>query len=94
MTEIIPPVSTELLEASFDDDGENFNQVFYEADNSWRHGCYITAVFERLSDHTFWEVFYRVSTDGETNELRDEILPVKRVYPKEITSIIYTNSPN
>lgn len=54
----------------YNEDG--YKSVYREADDSWRHGSYVTEVFERESDNTFWLVKYRLSTDGETHELRDD----------------------
>ncbi len=63
--------------------------VHREADDSWRHGSYVTEVFHRESDNTYWMASYRLSTDGETNELRDGEADIKQVEPFERTVTDY-----
>lgn len=58
-------------------------------DMSWRHGSRRTEVFHRESDNTFWSAYYCVSTDGETNELREGMAEISRVVPKQVTTTIY-----
>ncbi len=55
--------------------------MFRQADDSWRHGSYVTEVFRRESDSTFWKATYRLSTDGETNELREGLARIDQVEP-------------
>lgn len=83
MTEIKKPTCEELCE----EDG--FEQVHREADDSWRHGSYVTAVYKRASDGTYWEASYRLSTDGETNELREGLATITQVEPQEVKTIAY-----
>jgi hypothetical protein len=78
------PTNTQLL----DEDG--VNRVSRVTDDSWQHGCYVTEVFHRLSDATFWMACYRRSTDGETHELREGRAQISRVWPKTITKVVYT----
>ena len=71
-------------------DGDGFECVDQEADNSWRHGCYMSEVYKRESDNTYWLACYRLSTDGEVNELGDGDAAITRVYPREVTTVVYT----
>ena len=59
------------------------------SDPSWRHGTYETKVFCRGEDNTFWEVKFQLSTDGETNGLREGEYLIRQVTPQEKTIIIY-----
>ena len=59
------------------------------SDASWRHGTYETQVFHRKTDDTFWEVTFRLSTDGETNELTDGGYYIKQVHPQERVVVVY-----
>lgn len=67
---------------------EELELVTERADPSWRHGCNMTAVFKR-DDGTFWEAKFQVSTDGETNGLRDGDARITQVFPKQITITVY-----
>ncbi len=58
-------------------------QVESHADPSWRHGCYMTEVYHRLDDNTFWKCVYRRSADGETDELREGYCVPEQVWPIE-----------
>lgn len=60
-----------------------------EVEDGWRHGCDIKAVYHRPSDDTYWLANYRLSTDGETNELCEEMCPITRVEPREVTTTVY-----
>jgi hypothetical protein len=77
------PTAEQLL----DEDG--LKSVHREADDSWRHGCYISEVFHRNSDNTYWMVNYRLSHDGETNGLRDGDYSLDQVEPFEKTVTDY-----
>jgi hypothetical protein len=55
-TDVVPPTCDELY------DGHGFARVRHTADDSWRHGAYITDVFQRESDGTFWSADYRLIT--------------------------------
>lgn len=74
VSDIIPPTCEEICE-------EELESVEREIDNSWRHGCYIYEVYRRQSDDTYWAVSYRLSTDGETNELREGSAEISQVFP-------------
>jgi hypothetical protein len=79
---IVPPTCKEI-----------FNETGFECverrDNAgWRHGHYRNEVYRREADSTLWSVCYRVSTDGETNELREGTAEISQVeaYQKTITA--------
>jgi hypothetical protein len=63
--------------------------VYRKDDASWRHGAYVTEVYHRTDDDTYWKVSYRLSTDGETNELREGIAQIAEVVPVTKTVIEY-----
>lgn len=86
MTDKTIPTCEELF------DGDGFKSVHREADTSWRHGAYITQVFHREADGTYWEANYRLSTDGETNELREGSAEIREVVPVEKTVIVYRSA--
>lgn len=67
--------------------------VFVNDNASWRHGSYRTEVYHRKSDGTYWQAKYRVSTDGETNELREGLATIVRVYPHQVMSTVYKTVP-
>lgn len=82
--EVVEPTKEDFLE-------EVLESVHREADDSWRHGCYIYQVFHRKEDDTYWAVNYNLSSDGETNGLREgdyDIDQVERV-EKTITTVAY-----
>lgn len=58
-------------------------------DASWRHGAYITEVYFRKSDQTFWRFRYKLSTDGEHNGLRDDEYNVEQVWPQKEEVTVY-----
>lgn len=58
----------------------------------WRHGVLRMEVYYRAEDDTYWRARYRVSTDGETNELREGLASIVRVWPSRVTAIEYTTS--
>jgi hypothetical protein len=60
-----------------------------KTDDSWRHGVRVTEVYRRDEDGTFWQAKYRLSTDGETNELRDGDAQIVQVFPREINVTVY-----
>ncbi len=63
-------------------------------DATWRHGCYRTDIYHRPDDDTYWRASYRVSTDGETNELREGSADIVRVWPVvKPTTIYVTKAP-
>jgi hypothetical protein len=82
---MVKPTGQELLEEV------GYKKCFSESDPSWRHGSYETGVWHRESDHTYWEACYRVSTDGETHELRDGEAEdtIHQVIPETVETTIY-----
>lgn len=74
--EIVPPTHEQL---TYDED--TLKSVSRELDDSWRHGNRVDEVWKRERDGTYWFAHYRLSTDGETNELRDGECDITRVYP-------------
>lgn len=68
---------------------EELECVFRHSDPSWRHGTRETQVFRRETDGTFWEAKFRLSTDGETNELRDGGAVIRQVWPEQKTITAY-----
>ncbi len=77
------PTNEQLL----DDDG--CVSVFSVDQSGWRHGVTTRQVWHRPSDNTYWQAIYRVSTDGETNELRDGGARISQVKPVEKTVTDY-----
>lgn len=95
MTKIIKP-TIEEIKRGWQEDNEDIVAVLDEADPSWRHGCYMTTIFRRLSDGTFWSVSWQKSGDGEYNSLRDGDCydsDVSQVWPHEVTTIEYRSVP-
>lgn len=62
--------------------------VWRNADDSWRHGSYVTEVY-KAEDGSFWRVNYRRQTNGEYNELRDGGYTIEEVEPYERTVTEY-----
>lgn len=79
---IIPPTCEQPY-------NEELKLIDRKTDDSWRHGSYVTAIYRRDEDGTFWRTMYRLSSDGETNELREGLAKIKQVFPKEVTVTIY-----
>lgn len=77
------PTQEELL-------NDKLIEVKIKADNSWRHGSYMTVIYRRDSDQTFWMVKYAVSTDCETHGLRDGKYSCVQVYPYQIEVTRYS----
>ena len=76
------PTCEELME---------MESVHRKSDDSWRHGAYIDEVFSRKADDTFWNASYRLSSDGETNELREGCAGISQVKPVEKVVITYVD---
>ena len=76
------PTRQELLE-------EELECVDRHADNSWRHGCYMTNVYYRKSDNTYWEVMFQLSTDGEYNGISENDYDIRQVEKKQKMIIVY-----
>lgn len=82
---------TEVVQPTKDDFAEDrLKSVHREADDSWRHGCYIYEVFHREEDDTYWAVNYNKSGDGETNGLRDGDHTIDQVERVEETTTAVT----
>ena len=65
---------------------KGYEPVHRDSDDSWRHGSYIGEVFKRDSDGTYWLAAYCLSSDGETNGLREGDADITQIEPKEITT--------
>lgn len=65
----------------------DLDPVYRESDPGWRHGTYEFQVFEW--GNTFWAASFRLSVDGETNELREGYADLFEVEPEEITVVRY-----
>ncbi len=87
MSDTIAPTCEQLSESWRTDDFASADRV---ADDSWRHGSRVTEVFHRVADDTYWKAYYRLSTCGETDELRDGDASICQVWPKEIVTTTYT----
>lgn len=72
---------------------EELQPISRESDPSWRHGTRETWVFEPAPG-VFWEASFRLSTDGETHELREGCAGVRRVYPVTETVTAYRSAPS
>lgn len=79
----VAPTKEEFMEE------EGLEKVSSEADPGWRHGCYMSVVYSRSSDNTFWQVCFRLSGDGEYHGIEENEFEVYRVVPKEVTTTIY-----
>ena len=84
---MIPPTCEQISE----EDGVEV--VDRQTDDSWRHGVRVKEVFHRPSDHSFWRVEYRLSTDGETNELADGTADISQVWPAQKLVTVYISLP-
>ena len=78
----IPPTCRQLLD-------EELELIDRKSDDSWRHGSYVTAIYRRDEDETFWRASYQRSADGETNGLREGLAKIEQVFPKEVTVTVY-----
>ena len=85
MSDITAPTCEQIF------DEEGLKRVHNESDSSWRHGSYEYSVYHRESDNTYWGVSYRLSSDGETNELRDGDAEISQVEPKQVTVTQYVS---
>ena len=82
MTTPIAPTCKQLC-------NEDLELIEHKVDDGWRHGFYVTRIYQRDEDGTFWRASYRMSTDGETNELREGLARIAQVFPREKTVTIY-----
>jgi len=69
---------------------EELELVQRSVDDSWRHGVYVTEVYKREEDMTYWRAKYAQSTSGETNGLREGRATITRVFPREVITVAYT----
>ena len=88
MNDIVKPTCSDLCEES--ETTEVYKLVSQNHDTSWRHGTRETDVFHRESDDTYWQAKYRLSTDGETNELREGLADISQVWPQQVMKTVYT----
>ncbi len=72
---------------------ELLTEISSEAQTGWRHGVDKYNVYHRESDNTYWGVSFRLSTDGETNELREGTAQISRVYPRTVIKTDYYLNP-
>lgn len=77
------PTSEDLLY------GAGFTTVSKIDEAGWRHGVDRKQVWRRDADGTFWASAFKVSTDGETHELRDGEAPIYQVWPHEVKTVVY-----
>ena len=82
------PTCEDLIEEN------GYQEVNRHVDDRWRHGSYITQVFKRLDDGTYWRAKYELSSDGETHGLRDNDADIIQVWRRNIIAFEYvTMSP-
>ena len=89
--EIIKPTVEQLSDAYCEDD-DDFTEVDQTSNPTWRHGCYMTTVYRRLSDETYWQVRWQQMDGDDYNSLRDcEITDsaITQVEPYEIVKTAY-----
>ena len=67
-------------------------RLINETRGPWRHGSYITAVYLRKADGTYWKARYALSSDGETNGLREGDASISQCWPHEVTAIEYRDA--
>jgi hypothetical protein len=85
------PTVEEIRDAHMEDNYD-YEEVHEESDPSWRHGCYMSTVYKRLTDDTHWMVSWQLSDDGEYNSIRDGDITssdIVQVEPYEKTVIDY-----
>ena len=84
------PTHEELRESSWEDNG--FKAVLRTTDDSWRHGVRVHQVFCRKADMTYWAVDYRLSTDGECDELAEGECKIEQAWAHDevVTVTTYT----
>ena len=82
---MLAPTLSEL----WDCDQEKLQLIFSDTVDKWRWGTIERDIYRRLSDDTYWSIYYRMSSDGETNEFRDGETEVTQVYPTTKVIIEY-----
>lgn len=74
-----------------------FNEEGYEQVDTlltpWRHGTFQICAFRDEADGTYWKAKFRVSSDGETHELRDGTASISQCWPREVTITVYDDKP-
>ena len=68
---------------------EELKSVKLTTTPGWRHGTDREEIFYRKEDDSYWSVGYRVSTDGETHELREGTATIFKVKPVKVEVIDY-----
>ena len=68
---------------------EELEEVYRNSKIGWRHGTTESVVFYRESDETHWKAIYKLSTDCETNDLRDGYAVIRQVVPKQVMTVVY-----
>ncbi len=86
---IAPPTASQITE-----EDEGLEVLKQEPIDTWRWGTVQEIIVKRLSDQTFWAATYRVSSDGETNELREGNARIVQVWPKERIAIVWEETEN
>lgn len=86
MSDIVAPTCEQIC------DKRGFGLV-HTTREPWRHGNYVTAVYLREADKTYWKVLYALSTDGETNELREGGAEISRCWPFQKMVTAYLDTP-
>lgn len=85
MEQVITPTCDDIMD-------EQLDLVERRVDDGWRHGCYISEVYHRVEDDTYWIVNYRRSANYETNELHEGYAHIMRVMPitemKSVTTYV------
>ena len=89
MNTVIPSIQD--IQNSWQEETDDFVQVHEKADLSWRHGCYMTTVFHRTADDTYWAADYQKSGDGEIHGLREGEFSITQVVPKIVSITKYIN---
>jgi len=72
---------------------EELGEPIQTKNDPWRHGVTTTEVYHRKEDDTFWQVLYCVSSDGETNDLREGYATIMQVWPYEVMVTKYKTIP-
>lgn len=90
----IPKPTAQQLSNAWLEETDDFELVREESDPSWRHGCYMTWVFKRLEDGTFWSTSGTQSGDNEHNSLREaECSDPVQVWPHTVETTVYRPQP-
>ena len=74
-----------MVPPTYDELWEECDEIEETTIGHWRHGRIMKTVWQRPSDETYWLAKYRVSTDGESNDLRDGLREPIQVMPEMVT---------